>query len=141
MTHCHVQSLICFPLLFLVPTPSVTVTAPNTQTVGQPLTLTCNVTTVRGITSAVNMVWRKGRTILQKKRNPTFILMSSSLVYMDNYTISQLNSDDDGIEYECRLVIRKSPPIKVSSSLTLDVIGMYMIDIIKKRQISFHCLR
>jgi len=41
----------------LLPTPSLLVTALNNQQVGDPLLLKCNVTTVRGITSSVDIVW------------------------------------------------------------------------------------
>ena len=40
----------------LVPGPSVTINAPSNQTVGQSLTLESSITTVRGITSRVDIV-------------------------------------------------------------------------------------
>ena len=56
-----VQTLInvlfsCFTLCIkfcIVPTPTVSMTDPDTQMLGESLTLYCNVTTVRGITSTV----------------------------------------------------------------------------------------
>ena len=45
---------LCF---YLVPIPTVNVTAPNPQTVGQSLTLQCEVTTVRGVVE-VDTLWR-----------------------------------------------------------------------------------
>ena len=72
-----------------VPTPTVSVTAPNTQTVGQSLTLQCVVTTVRGITSRVDIVWRNssGGNELQRKDNVSSTTVDNSLVYR-NFTLS-----------------------------------------------------
>ena len=106
-----------------VPSPNVTVTAPNTQTVGQSLTLECSVTTVRGITSRVDIIWRRASTLLRRADNisPTMI---SSLLYTDTYTISQLSTTDDGREYQCEVVINTSPPVMANNSVRLvDVIG------------------
>ena len=46
-------------------------TAPNTQTVGQSLTLQCEVTTVRGITSRVDIVWSSDGTVLRRMNDAT----------------------------------------------------------------------
>ena len=100
------------------------VTAPNTQTVGQPLTLTCNTTTVRGITSRVDLVWRRGNNIVRTTENST---MDSSLIYSDTYTISSLRTEDDNRLYECRVVIHTSPVIMVNDTTRLDVIGMCLL--------------
>ena len=99
------------------------VTAPNTQTVGQPLTLTCNVTTVRGITSEVDIVWRREGNTLNRSNNVTQTLLDSSLLYTDTYIISPLSTDDDGQEYECSVVIHTFPVAMVNNSLLLDVAG------------------
>jgi len=102
----------------------VTVTAPNIQTVGQSLTLTCDAVTVRGITSDVDLVWRRRNRVVRTLDNtdPT-TMNNTSLVYTDIYTISQLSTDDDGIQYECRLVIRSSPVVRVMDTVTLDATG------------------
>ena len=86
---------------FLVPTPNVSVTNISTQTVGQPLTLQCEVTTVRGITSRVDIVWSSNGTELERMNNVSSITMDNSLVYTDSYTISQLNTADEGRVIEC----------------------------------------
>ena len=106
------------------PPPTVTVTTPNTQTVGQSLTLECSVTTVRGITSRVDIIWRRASTLLRRADNisPTMI---SSLLYTDTYTISQLSTTDDGREYQCEVVINTSPPVMATGSVTLDVMGEF----------------
>ena len=103
----------------------MTVTAPNTQTVGQPLTLTCNATTVQGITSQVDIVWRRGGRILRNERNisPTTVT-TTSLVFTDTYTTSQLGSNDNGREYECRIVVRSLVVVRSIDTFTLNVTGM-----------------
>ena len=105
-------------------TPIVNVTAPNTQTVGQSLTLQCEVTTVRGITSRVDIVWSSGGTELQRMNNVSSTTMDNSLVYTDSYTISQLSTTDEGRVIQCEVVINASPPVMASVNTTLDVTGM-----------------
>jgi len=117
---------LIYSLNVVVPTPSVTVTAPNTQTVGQPLTLTCNVTTVRGITSGIDIVW-SGNKISRTTQNPIPTTMDSSLVYTDTITISPLRTEHDGKLYECRVVVHASPITVVNDTVRLDVIGMYFV--------------
>ena len=102
----------------------MTVTAPNTQTVGQPLILTCNATTVRGITSTVDIVWSRSGNILQTMSNISLTTVGSSLSYMDSYTIPSLSVDDNDMEYECTMVVHTSPEIRVSDVVTIDAAGM-----------------
>ena len=113
--------------LLLVPTPTVSVIALNNQTVGQSLTLQCEVTTVRGITSRVDIVWSNGGTELQRINDVSSTMISNSLVYTDSYTISQLSTTDDGIVIQCEVVINTSPSVKASDSTTLDVTGIVVI--------------
>ena len=110
-------------LIFLVPTPIVNVTAPNTQTVGQSLTLQCEVTTVRGITSEVDIVWSSDSMELNRTDNISSITMDNSLVYTDSYTISQLSTDDEGRDYWCEVVINSDPKITNYANAKLDVSG------------------
>ena len=107
-----------------VPTPTVSVTAPNTQIVGQSLTLQCEVTTVRGITSRVDIVWRSsGGMELKRMNDVSSTTMDNSLVYTHSYTISQLSTSDRVIQ--CEVVINTSPSVMATESVTLDVNGEY----------------
>ena len=117
-------------VFYLVPNPNVTVTALNNQTVGQPLTLQCEVTTVRGITSRVDIVWSSGGTELERMSDVSSTTMDNSLVYTDSYTISQLNTTDEGRVIQCEVVINISPLVMASNSTTLDVTGEYKSTII-----------
>ena len=110
-----------------VPTPSVAITAPNTQTVGQSLTLQCEVTTVRGITSRVDIVWSSGGQPLQRMNNLSATTMGNSLVYTNNYTISQLTTTDDDRMIRCEVVINTTPPVMDSEIITLSVTGEYIV--------------
>ena len=111
--------------MFSVPTPTVSVTAPNNQTVGQSLTLQCEVTTVRGITSRVDIVWSSNGTELERMNDVSSTTMDNSLVYTDSYTILQLSTDDEGRDYWCEVVINSNPTIANNANITLDVTGKY----------------
>ena len=95
----------------------------NTQIVGQSLTLQCEVTTVRGITGRVDIVWSSDGTVLRRINDTTATTMDNSLAYTDSYTISPLSTTDDGRVIQCEIVINANPPIISSDSITLDVIG------------------
>ena len=114
-------------IFYIVSTPTVSVTAPNTQTVGQSLTLQCEVTTVRGITSRVDIVWSSGDIMLQRMNDVSSTMMSNSLVYANSYAISQLNTTDDGRVIQCEGVINASPSVMASDDITLDVTGMFIV--------------
>ena len=103
------------------------VTIPSTQAVGQPLTLECVGATVRGITSRVDIVWRRSRRVVRNIHgaSPT---INNPLVYTDSYTISQLSTADEGRVYQCRLVIRTSDPVRGIDAVKLNVIGEYFTE-------------
>ena len=109
----------------LVPTPTVIVVAPSTQTVGQSLTLQCEVTTVRGITSRVDIVWSNDGTVLRRMNGVSPTTVDNPLVYTDSYTISQLNTVDDGRVIQCEVVINANPPVQEVDNIALDVTGKH----------------
>ena len=98
-------------------------TAPNNQTVGQSLTLQCEVTTVRGITSRVDIVWRSGGTVLRRINSITATEMDDSLVFIDTYNVSQLNTTDEGRVIQCKAVNQTLQSVLATGNLTLDVTG------------------
>ena len=116
-----------FILIFKVPIPTVSVTAPNTQTVGQSLTLQCEVTTVRGITSRVDIVWSSGGTELQRMNGVSSTTMGNSLVYTNSYTISQLNTTDEGRVIQCQGIIQATPSQSNTNNVTLNVTGQCVL--------------
>ena len=111
-------------IMYIVPTPTVSVTAPNIQTVGQPLTLECNGTTVRGITSGVDLQLRRDGREIDSTGAPT-ATTGNLVVYRVSYTITRLSTSDDGARYNCRLTISSSPMERVAQGVTLDVTGEY----------------
>ena len=106
----------------------MTVTAPDNQTVGQSLTLECSVTAVRGITSRVDIVWRRNGTEVVETMEGVNVSSTtdSSVIYTDTYMIMEVSTDDDGREYQCQVVINTSPPVMEDNSVTLDVMGECM---------------
>ena len=114
-------------LISLVPLPTVNVTALSNQTVGQSLTLQCEVTTVRGITSTVDIVWSSGSMELNRTNDTTATLMGNSLVYTDSYNIPTLNTSDNNRVIECEIVIDVDPVVTANGNIMLDVIGEYIV--------------
>ena len=101
-------------------------TAPNTQTVGQSLTLQCEVTTVRGITSRVDIVWSSGGTELQKMENVTSDIIDNSLLYRDSYNILILTTSDDDRAFQCEGIINVNPLVSADDDLSLDVTSKHL---------------
>ena len=98
--------------------------APSLQIVGESLTLECNVTTVRGITSRMDIVWSSNDMELKRTEGiESSLLKNKSVIYMDLYTISQLGTVDEGRTYQCGIIISQQLPITVNNSITLDVNG------------------
>ena len=104
-------------------------TALDIQMVGQSLTLQCNVATVRGITSQVDMVWSRNGLELERI---TGVIANDSIyilpVYIATYTL-QVTTDDDNRPYQCEIVINATPMVTASERITLDVIGKPHVEI------------
>ena len=98
--------------------------APSTQIVGQSLTLECSATTVRGIISRVDIVWSSDGTELRKLEGPSPTSVTSNLVvYSIIYSITQLNTSYEGLEFQCKVVINSPLPTTANDITTLDVSG------------------
>ena len=96
----------------------------STQTVGQPLTLECNVTTVRGITSRVDIVWRSNGLELKRIEETNISSTSETLeTYTVMYDAVQLNTSDDDRVFQCEGIINTSPPLLADVNITLNVTG------------------
>ena len=102
-------------------------TALSDQTVGQSLMLQCKVTTVRGITSRVDIVWSSDGTVLRRINDITATTMGNSSVFRESYMISMLTTSYDQRLYECEVVINANPPTTFSNSTTLNVNGEYSV--------------
>ena len=123
----HIQGIYYQQSIIFISVPNptnLTVTAPATQIVGQSLILECSVTTVRGITSRVDIEWSTGNMILQKENGINVALtMADTVVYKNSYNISQVSTLDDGRVYQCKVIISTIPQIMATDSTTLDVTG------------------
>ena len=97
----------------------------NNQTVGQSITLQCEVTTVRGITSRVDIVWSSNGIVLRRINGTIATTMDNSLVYTDSYSISRLSTTDDGRVIKCEVLINRNLPIMALNNFTLSVNGEY----------------
>ena len=75
-------------------------------------------TTVRGITSRVDIVWSSNGLELEILNGST---SNNSTIYTSTYTIPQLSTTDDGKVYQCEVVINTSPLVMATGSVTLDV--------------------
>ena len=104
----------------------MTVTAPNTQIVGQSLILECSVTTVRGITSRIDIEWSIGNVILQRTEGvDATSTASDTVLYQNIYNISEVSTFDDGRVYQCKVIINTIPQLMATDSVALDVTGKY----------------
>ena len=116
--------MITIIFIFAVPSPIVILKAIDTQKVGQSLSLECILTTVRGINSRIDVVWRSDGIEIKKTIGISSIhLTNSSTVYKDFYNISLLTTTEEGRIYQCEGVINTTPNRTAESSITLDVLG------------------
>ena len=118
--------MLKFHTYFTVPTPNVSIiVAHDDILVGQPFSLECIITTVRGINSQVNIIWSKGSDNEELKRENVSanVTTNSSVTYRDYLNISQITTDDDNETYRCEVIINTSSPVTASDNYTLHVIG------------------
>ena len=106
----------------LVPTPNVTVTAlNNNQQVGDPLLLECNVTTVRGITSSVDIVWiSNGEEVRVNASKKT---VDDLVVYRSIYNDSKISQGNQ--TYQCSVNINASPAVNATDTFVRKLNGIY----------------
>jgi len=126
---------LCVILLFIVPNPLVQIATFNETvgnetlgnlTIGDPLTLYCTVTAVRGISSSVDIIWTTGGRVVRRVNNITAdIEYDDSAIYTDLFEISSLSTIDNGKEYQCTVVINANPPVYSSDQITLIFDGEY----------------
>ena len=94
-------------------------------TIGDPLTLDCTVTTVRGISSSVDIIWTAGPEdeVIRRVYNITANVEDDIAIYTDSYEISSLSVIDNGREYQCTVVINARQPINSSDQIKLTFPG------------------
>ena len=118
---------------------NVMVTALNEQIVGQSLMLECVMSTPRGITSRVDVVWRIDGVEVERINDISRNFSSPEVVvYTNTYIIPLLGTYDDDIVYECEVIINSSPILKVTDNVILDVTGKCALIYYIKTIMHFH---
>ena len=122
--------------LYIVPTPLVQITIFDNETfyydndtlgndtfgnvaIGDPLTLDCIVTAVRGISSSVDIIWTTGDRVVRRVYNITADVEYDYAIYTDSFEILSLSAIDNGREYQCTVVINAYQPVNSSDYITL----------------------
>ena len=119
---------VCLCYCFLiVPAPSVTVRVLDDEPIiGAPLSLECNVTVARGVTSSVNITWMvngtdemnntKRRVNSQHQDVYKMKLTDATTQYRGVYNITQLELTDNNTQYYCKAVISN---VEANNSVTV----------------------
>ena len=94
-------------------------------TIGDPLTLNCTVTAVRGISSSVDITWTTGGRVVRKVDNITADTENDYAIYADSFEISSLSAFDNGREYQCTVVINAMQSVNSSDEFTLNFPSKY----------------
>jgi len=88
----------------------------NNQLVGDPLLLECNITTVRGITSSVDIVWIINDEEVETVKNVSGETVGNLVLYSNVYShIPQ----DDGTFYHCNFKINTIPLVEANNSFVM----------------------
>ena len=121
----HQKNSKTFVYLFvflIVPTPVVNLRAVTDLLAGQPLTLECSATAVRGITSSVDIsISSSGVSFLERFLDVDPIIVGNSAVYSATVTIEELTIFDDGRAFFCVVIVNTT--ISDIDIFRLDVIG------------------
>jgi len=95
----------------------------SNKTVGDPLTLHCTVTAVRGISSSVDIIWTTGGKEVRKVDNIMADIENNSAIYVDSFKISSLSKNDDETVYQCTVIINTYPRVFNRDQIKLDFPG------------------
>ena len=96
----------------------------NNQTVGQSLTLKSSITTVRGITSRVDIAWSSNNSQLTRIEGLNHSSTTNdSVLYTELYTIPQLSTLDEGRTITCDVFINAMSSVTATDNVTLNVTG------------------
>ena len=96
--------------------------------VSQPLTLECTITTVKGITSRVDIMWTSNGVELKRIDGANISFVSDkSEMYIVFYDILQLTTSDHSREFQCEIIVNTTPSVMANGSISLDVTGKYSL--------------
>ena len=98
------------------------------QIVGQSLTLKCEITAVKGITSRVDIIWSSDSLELRRTKGiNASSLLTESVLYINSYAISQLSTTDENRAYFCKVSIITSSSVEATYNVTLNVTSKSII--------------
>ena len=128
----YMSSVIFSCYYLIVPAPNVTVRVLDDEPIiGAPLSLECNVTVARGVTSSVNITWMvngtdemnntKRRVNSQHQDVYKMKLTDATTQYRGVYNITQLELTDNNTQYYCKAVISN---VEANNSVTTDNIRL-----------------
>ena len=104
-------------------------------TIGDPLTLDCTVTAVRGISSSVDIIWTTGGRVVRRVNDSIADIGNDSVIYTDLFEISSLSAIDNGRAYQCTVVINTNPQAVVATSqFILNFSGKHMYNYVYGNQ-------
>jgi len=85
--------------------------------------LQCSATTVRGVTSRVDIIWTNGsNTQIRRVNNiATSNILNTSAVYNDIFVIPSLDISDISVVYQCEVIINTSPPISAKDDFKIPI--------------------
>ena len=83
----------------------------TTPTLNEQLTMQCEATVTRGVTSPVDIIWSRnnGTEMLQRVDGANSTLRGDMLVLTDIYTTPVLTENDNGMMYTCTVSIITTP--------------------------------
>ena len=124
---------------------TVTVTAVDSQTVGDPLSLRCDITTENDYISNVDIVWKINGVEANRTTNIEKDTLNNAPLrqYTDFYNSTKLlQLNDNNTIYQCQAVIQpyfypSLPALNVSDNFTLIVNGKYIVSNILSRLFSY----
>ena len=96
------KCIVCC-IYFVVPNANVSITAVN-QNVGDPISLRCDVSVVKGITSSVNITWMMGNGNELRSYNGNFTESTTAYTYYYNDS-EKLTLNDNNTVYQCQVTI------------------------------------
>ena len=119
----YMSSVIFSCYYLIVPAPNVNVRVLDDKPIiGESLSLECNVTVARGVTSSVNITWMVNGTNVTEAEitdNTDSKLPDNRTQYRVYYNITQLELSDDNTRYSCEAVINNTQK-KNSKSVTVN---------------------
>ena len=84
--------------------------------------LQCSATTVRGITSRVDIIWTTSNTEVRRMNGVSPNDFNTLAIYNDSFVIPSLDIKDIGSVYKCEVVINSFPPTTISDFFALEEI-------------------